>query len=240
MDIEAPDPTCIASLADRKYFNVNDTTFIKRTLRRSEWIRTSTGTLVVPSTSLRYRLENEAACLEYLASTGIPVPALRGVFQDGGAVYLMTEYIDAIPMSELDPADKGAVLKELEIYIAKLKTLRSKMPGIPGASFICPHYRLFRGWKSLSVWKWKGTENSNEEEEYVFCHNDLGQHNVLVDADSHKIKAIIDWEFSGFFPRWFEPAFWEKPGPAPTVGDEDRLRKWLTDNCEEVRRNINL
>lgn len=182
---------------------------------------------MVPSTTLRYRLENEAACLEYLAGTCIPVPALRGVFQDDGAVYLMTPYIDGIPMSELDPVDKEVVMKELEQHIATLRSLRSKTPGIPGTSIICPHYRLFRGWKPLSVWKWKPKPDI---EEYVFCHNDVGQHNVLVDTKSLKIKAIIDWEFSGFFPRWFEAALWKQTGSAPTIGDEDRLRAWLIDN----------
>ncbi len=27
---------------------------------------------------------------------------------------------------------------------------------------------------------------------YVFCHNDLGKHNVIVNPDTLKIKAIID------------------------------------------------
>lgn len=236
-DSTARDPACLASLADRKYFNVGNKTFIKRTLRRSEWTTTSTGKLVVPSTTLRYRLENEAACLEYLADTTIPVPGLRGVFQDDGAVYLMTEYIDGTPMSELGPADKEVVKRELEQYIATLQSLRSKTPGILGTEFICPHYRLFRGWKPLSVWKWKRKADMEDDEEYVFCHNDLGQHNVFVDAKSLKVKAIIDWEFSGFFPRWFEAAFWKQAGPAPTMGDEDRLRAWLMKNCEEVRHN---
>jgi hypothetical protein len=32
MDSKARDPTCQASLADRKYFNVSNRTFVKRTL----------------------------------------------------------------------------------------------------------------------------------------------------------------------------------------------------------------
>lgn len=163
MDSYAHDPACEASLADRKYFNISNKTFMKRTLRRSEWTTTSTGILVVPSTTLRYRLENEAACLEYLAGTSIPVPALRGVFQDDGAVCLMTEYVHGTPMSELGPADKDVVMVELKQHIATLRSLRSKTPGIPGTSFICPHYRLFRGWKRQSVWKPKPGLEDDEE-----------------------------------------------------------------------------
>lgn len=94
------------------------------------------GQLVIPSTTLRYRLENEAASLEYLASTGISVPALRGIFQDDGAVYLMAEYIEAVPKSKQDPINKEFIKKELEGHIATLQSLRSKTPDIPGSLFI--------------------------------------------------------------------------------------------------------
>ncbi|KAL5348925.1 hypothetical protein ACLOAV_006350 [Pseudogymnoascus australis] len=184
---------------------------------------------------MRYRLENEAACLNYLASTNIPIARLQGIFQDDGAVYLMTQHIDGISMTHLEPEQKSIVKKELNEYLDKLRSLRSKTPGIPGTTLICPHYRVFSGWKKLGVWKVKDDAKLEEgEEDFVFCHNDLGQHNVIVDPAMLKIKAIIDWEFSGFFPRWFEAAFWEKPGPANNVGDEDRLREWLVKWCDEV------
>lgn len=184
---------------------------------------------------MRYRLENEAACLKYLAGTSIPVANLQGIFQDDGAVYLMTKYVDGVSMTHLNPEQKSVVKKELDEYLYILNSLRSKTLGIPGTMFICPHYRVFRGWKKLGVWKVKDdTELGEGEEDFVFCHNDLGQHNVIVDPATLKIKAIIDWEFSGFFPRWFEAAFWEKPGPANDVGDEDRLREWLVKWCDEV------
>ncbi|KAG8405238.1 hypothetical protein J3458_021903 [Metarhizium acridum] len=74
--------------------------------------------------------------------------------------------------------------------------------------------------------------------EYVFCHNDLGQHNVIVDPETLKIQAIIDWEFGGFWPAWFERPFWKRPGPSVAVeGEEDdvqRCRDWLMSHCDEV------
>jgi hypothetical protein len=51
----------------------------------------------------------------------------------------------------LEPEQKGIVKKELDEYLDKLRSLRSKMPGIPGTTFICPHYRVFRGWKKLGL-----------------------------------------------------------------------------------------
>ncbi|KFY75637.1 hypothetical protein V499_04396 [Pseudogymnoascus sp. VKM F-103] len=225
-----------ATLADRKYFfNINNTTFIKRTLRRSEWMYNMTGNLVVPSTTMRYRLENEASCLKYLATTNIPIANLQGIFQDDGAMYLMTQYIEGVSMTHLEPEQKSIVKRELEGYLDMLKSLKSKTPGIPGSTLICPHYRFFKDQRKMSVWRIKdNVQLGDGEEEFVFCHNDLGQHNVIVDPETLKIKAIIDWEFSGFFPGWFEAAFWEKPGPANNVGNEDRLREWLVKWCDEV------
>ena len=41
----------------------------------------------------------------------------------------------------------------------------------------------------------------SKTEEYVFCHNDLSQHNVIVDHKSLRINAIVDWEYAGFFSK---------------------------------------
>lgn len=73
---------------------------------------------------------------------------------------------------------------------------------------------------------------------YVVCHNDLGQYNVIVDPDTLKIKAIIDWEYGGFWPEWFEQPYWKRKGPsAPLGGEEDdreRCREWLLAHCVQV------
>jgi len=53
----------------------------------------------------------------------------------------------------------------------------------------------------------------------VFTHGDLGPHNILWDTNKAEIAAIIDWEFSGWFPEYWEytrayygPATWKKLG----------------------------
>ena len=38
----------------------------------------------------------------------------------------------------------------------------------------------------------------------VFAHGDLGPHNILWDMKKAEIAAIIDWEFSGWFPEYWE------------------------------------
>ncbi len=57
----------------------------------------------------------------------------------------------------------------------------------------------------LSEWE----RRSSHKEEFVFCHCDLSQSNILVDPKTLQIVAIIDWEYSGFFPRDHEIPFYE-------------------------------
>jgi len=39
---------------------------------------------------------------------------------------------------------------------------------------------------------------------FPLCHNDLGPQNIFVCPDTFRIVGIIDWEFAGFFPPYFE------------------------------------
>jgi hypothetical protein len=44
-----------------------------------------------------------------------------------------------------------------------------------------------------------------------------------------KIKAILDWEYAGFFPEFFERKFYTRPGPSVAIGDEEDDTKTLQD-----------
>ena len=60
---------------------------------------------------------------------------------------------------------------------------------------------------ALSQW----TQLLAPKEEFVFCHGDLSQNNILVDPTTLKIVAIIDWEFGGYYPQEHELPFYERP-----------------------------
>lgn len=66
-------------------------------------------------------------------------------------------------------------------------------------------------------------------EDLVFCHNDLSMHNIIVDPATLKIKAIIDWEYAGFFPTEFEGMFFRRPGPSVALEGEINDEKQLLD-----------
>lgn len=58
------------------------------------------------------------------------------------------------------------------------------------------------------------------------CHNDFSTH-VIVDPATLKVKAVIDWEYAGFYPFEFEGLYFRRPGPSVAlegeVNDEDDL-----------------
>ncbi|KZZ97359.1 Protein kinase-like domain protein [Moelleriella libera RCEF 2490] len=223
---------CTGITPDKKYYEVGRS-FIKRTLRRHEWMTTAAGW--TPPANLPQRWKTDAAILKYLReNTNIPLPRLQHTFEDDGAFYFSTELVPGVTMRSLSEEQKEVVCKELLEHVATLKSLRSDSPGVPGQTLLCAPNRIHsRFWKYHSCWRPKpGMEEGKES--YVFCHNDLGQHNIIVDPETLKINAIIDWEYG----EWFEQPYWKREGPGAPVGDEEddreRCREWLLVHCDEV------
>lgn len=215
---------CFAITPERKYYHVGST-FIKRSLRPSEWqISPFKGTIHVPRLG-RERLLNEAAVLSYISqNTNIPVPTLHCSFEDDGAVYLIMEYVEGVTMDHLGDVERKVVERELEEHLTTLRSLTSTRIGGPTGLVIPPHRVLSK--TPRDQWKLKLAG-----EDLVLCHNDLSQQNVIVDPQSLKIRAIIDWEYAGFYPAFFEKKFFERLGPSIALDgekdDSDALLNYL-------------
>ena len=241
--------TCVGITTERKYSKCANT-WIKRSLRPSEWqIDPFAGTLVVPRFEME-RIFNEAAAMKFIAEkTNIPVPKLYGCFGDDGAAYLVMEYIEGVTMNGLDENERKIVETKLEGYIETLRSLNSAVRGGPsglvrirfifllGNSLSCvnvvrevlPTYRVMVK-AARQEWKTK----CRKAEDLVFCHNDFSTHNVIVDKATLQVKTVIDWEYAGFYPREFEGMYFRRPGPSVAlegeVNDEDHLLSILFKN----------
>lgn len=73
------------------------------------------------------------------------------------------------------------------------------------------------------------------ENNLVFCHNDLSTNNVIVDPRTLKIKAIINWEYAGYYPPQFESTFFQRLGPSIALKGEIDDAESLHDILSEER-----
>jgi tRNA A-37 threonylcarbamoyl transferase component Bud32 len=223
-----------AYTAYRKYF-VSECTgmFMKRTLRKSELQRNIKGEIISPGRVFE-RSKNEAAALIFLGGNStVPVPKVYREYELDGAHCIIMEYIEGDLMADLEEGSKPAVMKELQDHIKSMHTLSAlRMGGVFPPGFVCLPPRVSR---AARVDEDKLIPFQSDR--LVFCHNDLSQHNVLVQRDTHKIQAIIDFEFSGFYPSFFEGHFYRRLGPSIALEGEEDDTDQLIDflNCNMVR-----
>lgn len=214
------DDTCIGVSAERAYYE-GDGLFIKRSLRPSEF-KTGCKGLHIPRLG-KERLRNEAASLRFLRRvSNIPVPIVYGAFEVDDAFLLITELVDGTVMSDLKEEEKRLVAAELNQHLATLHQIKSRKIGGPSGILIPPYRVMYHTKNDM----WPPQTSANPE--YVFCHNDLSQGNVIVDPQTLKIKAIIDWEYAGFFPQYFEAHFYQRYGPSVAInGEQDDVPRLL-------------
>jgi aminoglycoside phosphotransferase len=115
---------CFAVTYERKYY-CRDNVF-KRSLRAAEF-RVGYCGLYIPRLP-KERLINEAESLQFIRRvTNIPVPSVLCDFEDNGAYYLITEYVDSVAMSELSEEQEEHVCIELHQHLTTLYDLKSKL-----------------------------------------------------------------------------------------------------------------
>jgi hypothetical protein len=90
------------------------------------------------------------------------------------------------------------------VVLPQLAKLKSRERGIDG--FVMPPSWMSPDmeppWVGKKSWKTLPLEKA----EYVFQHGDLSAHNIIMDPQTLQVKALIDWEYAGFYPVGME--FW--------------------------------
>lgn len=216
-----------------RHYSYGRYTFTKRELFRHERQTDENGEIITIPWSAE-RLENEFAALEFIAeNTYIPVPQVVSFKQIDGAYELVLDRVSGIQLSEMG-SDKAEAAENAKNYITstvlpQLACLTSlRMGNLNGV--VIPPARITSADKR--PW-WPSRFSSSEI--FVFCHNDLAQHNIIIDPRTLEVAAIIDWELAGFYHPEFEAPLWTKKYTDPGYGNIDahkvnRLIKFL-DYC---------
>jgi serine/threonine protein kinase len=188
------------------------------------------------------RITNEANALKLVSqTTTIPVPRLLdyGCYPDGRR-YLTTEYIDGARLDTV--AKRGCSKSELykhtndtpckecsdEAYsnalefiastvMPQLATMKSRTRGIEG--FVMPPLWLSPDldppWVGKKCWK----TLPRALPDYIFQHGDIAPQNIIMDPQTLKVRALVDWEYAGYFPPGMEGPVKLRPDPHSHGGD---------------------
>ena len=203
-----------------KVYRFDSGRVLKRSLKQDEYKIGGNGERLIP-TRVVERLKNETACMKFVREhTNIPVPKVLDAYEENGCYYLSMEFIKGTEMSKLSCEQQTQVIpqstynspfrsfwvkhwcKLVRDFITILQELRSNITGGPSGILSPPSIVYF---DHLSEWEQQRSTN----EDFVFCHGDLSQGNILVDPETLKVVAIIDWEYGGFFPPKNEIPFYE-------------------------------
>lgn len=178
--------------------------------------------------------EPELAALKYVAEhTSIPVPRVFKAHYHDSHLYIKMQYVCGIDLQVAWRCclshDKKHIITEVVDYINQLRKLEPPQEGIV-ASASCDKvldYRVgsspfgpfsnhegFHSYLRVNIpidgcSKTIGpevTECHSRCYRSCFTHADLAPRNIIVDMDNKKVSAIVDWEFSGWYPEFWEYA----------------------------------
>ena len=208
------------TVGDRHY-QATASAFTKRQLRPHERSLNIFGEIAEQAYN-RERLENERNALNFIAqNTTIPVPrVIDWSVDDDGVASLVVETLhgrmmdllmeDRVDGIKLTDEEKGILQRNVDTFIhgtvlPQLAKLRSNAIGqLGGVLFTAPVMGISKACYAIAPPAIRATT-----ERYVYCHNDLGHHNIVIKPDSLEVLSIIDWEYSGFFPPGYEVDLWD-------------------------------
>ncbi|WWC62622.1 uncharacterized protein I303_105219 [Kwoniella dejecticola CBS 10117] len=193
--------------------------FIKRSVteEESKSARNKAGTSDNWSQRSYSSLRNEAYAISFVRKhTSIPVPTVFTCFEDRGCFYLVQEYAEGcISATHAAPHLHQHIARQLAKCVQELHDIRSHK-----LTCFVPEIHLPARMQTTRTYLSSLTYPEDPKRRYVLCHGDLGWQNVMVDPDTGYIKAVIDWEYAGFFPVEVEGTYWQRWGIAAPIGSE--------------------
>lgn len=172
----------------------------------------------------------EAQVMEYITKENIPVPKIYSYFKHGNINYIIMEEVQGVSLDSIwdSLTDDGRTkaTKDIMDIITQLQRVEADSVGrLNGGS--CPdgifeplvdngvkvvgkaldfnnfiltvlHRKLKTSYSNVLV------DGLSSNGRIVFTHADLVPRNIMVSGTDNKIVAVLDWEFAGFYPEYWE------------------------------------
>ena len=169
---------------------------------------------------------SEAAVTKFVYdSTSCPAPDVFDVAQYGEQVGIIMTHVQGVSLSSLwedmDQTDKRNIVNQLKAIIRDFRSHESPYIGRPGRqSAVLPmglssiafgpfdreeDFNEFRLSQTRSLDEkliGRATALQNSGHRFVLTHGDLSDRNIMV--FNGKITGIIDWEYGGWYPEYWE------------------------------------
>lgn len=205
---------------------LGNTILIKRSIAPDEY-PDSAGRDYWDSLKMKESLRNEVAAIRFVKQhTTVPVPNVVGAFVDRGVYYMMIEKEqNVIGLQDLAPGQREEAVAEINGYVAQLQSLRStRFGGVEGDTIIPAPLTASNpvAFAHLDF-------PLESQSEYVLCHGDLHAGNILLDAETHKVRCIVDWEYAGFYPAEMEQKWFLRDGGPFAFSEEEGQREEMID-----------
>ncbi|KAI0188414.1 kinase-like protein [Astrocystis sublimbata] len=167
-------------------------------------------------------------------NTSIPVPEVYNAYKDAesGRTRIVMEFVEGVPLTEAwdtysDP-EKDSVIAQLRSYMDELRQLKGNfIGGLDGSRCEDLFFEGLEGYRgpfedeeAFTAGLVEAMKQARHElyadveivcdmflevmkgHEIVFTHNDFAPRNILVQGSN--VVAILDWEFAGFYPDYWE------------------------------------
>ncbi|KAK3905578.1 kinase-like domain-containing protein [Staphylotrichum tortipilum] len=167
-------------------------------------------------------------------NTTIPVPKILAIYdrQPSGTAHILMTQLPGIPLDTalptLTPSQLTSIARQLASFITQLRALPPSQgpngalhiggtaPSTPGydhrlgsqpwgpfPSFSAFHTFLRFG-EPLADWEPAVAAVHARDYGVRFAHADLAPRNVLVDPREGRVTGVVDWEFAGWYPEYWE------------------------------------
>lgn len=172
---------------------------------------------------------DEAEALRLAHGLGLPVPKVYEVSEmaQGGGLAIVMQHVDGVTLESLWP---GLSLEEKKSWARQLRSVISAIRKAPctqttiggcggGVARDLRRYTSYQGgpfeaeagFNDFVLDLFKTTpsgiraalgQSLQTNHRIVFTHADLKPHNIIV--ANGRIAGLVDWEFSGWYPEWWE------------------------------------